>query len=164
MSVVSSWLLSIVGVILLSVLSEFVLPEGQMNKYIKGIFSFVILLVIIMPLPKILGKDFNLSKFFGQEQVLQEDYLYQLNIDKLSALSEDVSKRMKECGYEEVEVSINANVLSENLEIYGVFVDYSRKQFDENNDSYNDEQIQNDLKKILQEFPLLKDVEIKFKN
>ena len=64
MGAVSAWLLSITGVILLSVLAEFVLPEGQMNKYTKVIFSFVILLVIIMPLPKLFGKDFDISKFF----------------------------------------------------------------------------------------------------
>ena len=76
MGIVSAWLLSIAGVVILSVLAEFVLPEGQMNRYTKVIFSFVILLVIIMPLPKLLGKEFDISKFFGgANDTLQEDYL-----------------------------------------------------------------------------------------
>ena len=88
MSGVSSWLLSIAGVILLSVLAELILPEGQMNKYTKVIFSFVVLLVIILPLPKLFGKDFNLEKFFNYgENILQEDYLYQINLDKLKTYS-----------------------------------------------------------------------------
>ena len=77
MSAISSWLLSIAGVVILSVLSELVLPEGQMNKYTKVIFSFAILLVIIMPLPKLFGKNFDITKFFGQQNELQEDYLNQ---------------------------------------------------------------------------------------
>jgi stage III sporulation protein AF len=66
---VSQWLLSITGVVLLSVLAEFVLPEGQINKYTKVIFSFVVLLVVIMPLPKLFGKDIDISHFFSVAKV-----------------------------------------------------------------------------------------------
>ena len=74
MDVVSSWLLGIACVVILSVLAEFVLPEGQINKYIKVIFSFFILLVIIMPLPKLVGKEFNINDYFFNQPSLQEDH------------------------------------------------------------------------------------------
>ena len=67
MNAVSSWLLGIACVVIMSVLAEFVLPEGQINKYIKVIFSFFILLVIIMPLPKLFGKDFNINDYFTSQ-------------------------------------------------------------------------------------------------
>ena len=50
LSDISSWIMSIAGIICLSVIVELVLPDGQLNRYIKGIFSFIILLVIISPI------------------------------------------------------------------------------------------------------------------
>ena len=39
-STLSAWILSIAGIVLLSVLVELILPAGSMSKYIKGIFAF----------------------------------------------------------------------------------------------------------------------------
>ena len=162
MGAVSAWLLSITGVILLSVLAEFVLPEGQMNKYTKVIFSFVILLVIIMPLPKLFGKDFDISKFFGTENVLQEDYLYQVNLDKLTALSDDLSNEIEEVGLKNVVVSINANILSEKLEIFSIYVDLCELEYGENFESKNIVSAKQKIKEIISENSMLSDVEVQF--
>ena len=61
MSAFSSWLLSVVGVVILGVLIDVVLPEGNVNKYIKAVFAFVIILVIISPLTKIDSVDVSLE-------------------------------------------------------------------------------------------------------
>lgn len=47
MSSFSVWVLSIAGICVLSVLVELVLPEGQTRKYIKAIFSFLLLLLLL---------------------------------------------------------------------------------------------------------------------
>lgn len=132
MSGISAWLLSVAGIIILSVLAELVLPEGQINKYIKVIFSFVIILVIISPLPKLFGKDYDFKHLLnGGNSELQEDYLYQLNIDKLTAISESLSNKVKEKGLNNVEIFINANVMSEKLEIFSVYVDLENLEYGE---------------------------------
>ena len=163
MSGVSAWLLSIAGVVLLSVLAELVLPEGQMNKYTKVIFSFVILLVIILPLPNLFGKNFDINKFFGaSESTLQEDYLYQINLDKLTALNEDISNDLKQVGLENITVSINANVLTENLEIMGVFVDLCDLEYAENFENKDILTAKKKIKEIVKSYSILKDVEVEF--
>ncbi len=163
MSGVSSWLLSIAGVVILSVMSEFVLPEGQINKYTRVIFSFVILLVIIMPLPKIFGKEFDINKYFGaSDDCLQEDYLYQINIDKLSALNDGIAKKIKSEGLENVVVSINANVLAENLEIFGVFVDLCDIEYTEKFGSKDITKAKIKIREIIDGYSILKDVEVRF--
>jgi len=163
LNVVSSWLLSIAGVVILSVLAEFVLPEGQINKYTKVIFSFVILLVIILPLPKIFGKEFDMSKFFGDsENVLQKDYLEQINLDKLTALSESLNKKVSESGLNRVEISINANIFSENLEIYNIFVDLCDIEYTEKFGSKDITKAKLKIKDIVDSFSALKGVEVKF--
>lgn len=163
MSAVSSWLLSITGIMLLSVLTEFVLPEGQMNKYIKTIFSFAILLVIILPIPQIFEKKFDLSDFFGKtESSLQDDYLYQINIDKLTALNADLSKKIEKNGIKNVEISINANVLCENLEIYDVCINLCNAEYDEKFDDKDNTKIKLKIIDWVHEISILKNVEVKF--
>lgn len=163
MSSISAWLLSIAGVILLSVLAELVLPEGQMNKYTKTIFSFVILLVIIMPLPKLFGKDFNINKFFkNDENILQEDYLYQINLDKLTALNNDLSRDLEAAGLRNVSIAINANILAESLEIFDVFVDLCELEYDEAYQNKDITQIRKKINEIIDNYPILDDVEVKF--
>lgn len=161
MSAISAWLLSIVGVVLLSVLAEFVLPEGQINKYTKVIFSFFVLLTIILPLPKLFGKEFDLSQYFSQGQ-LQEDYLYQVNLDKLTALNKDISKQIESQGLNNVVVSINANIMSENLEIFSVYVDLCDIEYTEKFGSNDITQAKTKILSILKSFSLLENVEVNF--
>ncbi|MDE7208303.1 MAG: stage III sporulation protein AF [Clostridia bacterium] len=54
----SGWLIGIVGVVSLGVLIEVLLPEGENSKYIRGIFSIIVILLIIYPLPKLAKCDY----------------------------------------------------------------------------------------------------------
>ena len=152
MGAISSWLLSISGVVILSVLAEFVLPEGQINKYTKVVFAFIILLVVIMPLPKIFGKDLDISKYFHDTE-LQEDYLYQHNQDKLTAIENSILEKLEAEGLQDIEVSINADIFSNELKIYGVYVDLENYMADKN-------LAKQKIKSILGE--ILKSVEVSF--
>ena len=161
MSGVSQWLLSITGVILLSVLAEFVLPEGQINKYTKVIFSFVVLLVVIMPLPKLFGKDIDISHFFSSgESVLQENYLEQTNLNKLSAINKDLNASLESFGFENVEVSINANIFASQLEIYWIEVDLTNAKYKDKTKDIAWLKMQ--INEIIDEFAILKNVEVRF--
>ncbi len=163
MSGISAWLLGIAGVVILSVLAELILPEGQMNKYIKVMFSFVILLVIISPLPSLLGMEFSFESIFeGSSTELQEDYLYQLNLDKLTAVSEDLSASIEEVGLKNVQISINANILSDNLEIKSIYVDLSEIEYDQNFVSKNIVSAKTTITEIISQFSLLQNVEVNF--
>ena len=76
-SSVSSWILSIAGIVIISVIVELILPEGSINKYIRSIFSFLVVFVIVAPLPALVGKKFDYSQIISQEEfTLQEDYLF----------------------------------------------------------------------------------------
>ena len=163
MNLVSSWLLSITCIVILSVLTEFVLPEGQINKYIKVIFSFVILLVIIMPLPKLLGKEFELKNLFESSQSeLQENYLYQVNLNKLNSLSKDIDKKVLDAGMKNVVVSINSNILAENLEILGVYVDLKDIEYTKEFGPPDKTKAKLKIDEILSKFSILNGVEVKY--
>ena len=123
-STLSGWVLSIAGVVSLSVIVELIMPEGNLNKYIRGVFSFIIMLVIIAPLPSLVGKNFDFSNISleGQYQ-LQEDYIYQMNVYKTQALQNDISNQIKQSGYENVVVSVSSENYSSQFKIKAIYVE-----------------------------------------
>ena len=124
---ISSWIMSIADVICLSVLIELLMPDGQMNRYIKNIFSFVIVLVIILPLPKLIGENYDYENIFGvQENVsVDEDYLYQLNLDTLNLLQTNIESEILKNGYKNVRVYLNGSIFDSDMKIKSVSVDLS---------------------------------------
>ena len=150
-SSVSSWILSIAGVICLSVIAEFILPDGQTNKYVRGIFSFVILLIIMSPLPKLLKKDFDLSKIFDYKSSIKadEDYLYQINLDKLAYYKSEIEKDIKSHGYDNVQVYLNCNIRDKNMEFKSITVDLKNLVIRANSEHKNIAKIRQDITKII---------------
>ena len=66
----TAWILSIAGVTILSVVVDLILPSGQTAKYIKNIFAFVMILVIISPLPALIKGNFNVNDIFESEEIV----------------------------------------------------------------------------------------------
>lgn len=129
----TAWILSIAGVTILSVVVDLILPSGQTAKYIKNIFAFVMILVIISPLPALIKGNFNVNDIFESEEiVLQEDYIYQVNRDKLTALEEEITSSLEEKGIKNVVVTINADIFQIEMKILEVSVDLSDLVIDEN--------------------------------
>lgn len=56
----SGWVMSIVGMVVLSVVGDIILPSGKISKTIKGVFAFITVLVIASPLPKFFNGDFEI--------------------------------------------------------------------------------------------------------
>lgn len=49
-----AWIASIVGIVVLGVLIEIILPEGESRKYIRGVYGLIVVWVLVSPLPKLL--------------------------------------------------------------------------------------------------------------
>lgn len=58
------WLISIAAVVALSVLLDIIVPEGETNKYIKGIFALITIFVIISPISNFINRDFSIEDIF----------------------------------------------------------------------------------------------------
>ncbi len=158
---ISSWIISIAGVVCLSVIVELVLPDGQMNRYIKGIFSFVIILVIIMPLPSLLGKEFDFSNIFNTEEIVaDDDYLYQLNLDKTRVIREEIENEIYNHGYYNVKVYINCDIFENQLAFKSITVDISNLVISENAEHKNITKIKQDITEIIQSHIKIEEREI----
>ncbi len=151
---ISSWIISIAGIICLSVIIELIMPDGQMNRYIKGILSFVIVLVIILPLPKLLKLNINIDNMFEQGSNIEvdEDYLYQLNLNKINAVKDTIEKEILEHGYKNVSIFINADIFNSQMQFKSVFVDLTKLVISPNAEHNDILKIKKDITSIVQKY------------
>ncbi len=146
----SNWILSIAGIICVSVIVELILPDGQMNRYIKGIFSFIIILVVIMPIPKLLNRDFDFSKIFDNSGYeIDSDYLYQVNLDKMNSVKNEIEKQIEKRGYLNVVVSINCDIFDNSMQYKSIFVDLSDLVISGQAEHNNISKIKKDISSII---------------
>ncbi len=73
------WLLSVCAVTIVTSLSVFILPEGKIGIYIKSIFSFITVLVIIAPLSNLSNLDFDFNLNNQNNIQVQTEYLNYFN-------------------------------------------------------------------------------------
>lgn len=53
----TSWLLSIVGVVFLGVMIDVIAPSGKTNSIIKTMFAIMLIYVVLSPIIKLIGSD-----------------------------------------------------------------------------------------------------------
>ncbi len=81
----TAWLASIVGIVVVGVIVELVMQGRRMGNFVRSIYSFTVLLVIVAPLPKILKaewwsvKNENLVNTELVESLSQESKQFQVN-------------------------------------------------------------------------------------
>lgn len=128
MSGISAWVMAIAGVCVLGVLVDLILPNGQTKKYIKGIFAFVVVLVVVSPLPSLVNKDFSLANIFKEDDamIIQEDFIFKVNKDRIESLENMIEADLSEQGASEIKITLSANIFTDKLKIDAVFVDLSR--------------------------------------
>lgn len=91
-----TWLLALMGVVLLSVLVDILLPSGQTTKFIKGIFSIIIVMVIITPLIKLKDKDFSFSGIFESSEIaVDETFIAKTKMRQYEQKEKEIAEILK---------------------------------------------------------------------
>lgn len=99
----NAWIISIVGVVVLGVLVDVMLPEGNTAKYIKGVFGLIALAVMIAPLPKLFNKEFNFESLIGENTAqIQTDnnFIKDIMADYKSKIVDKIEKVLDDEGVE----------------------------------------------------------------
>lgn len=103
-----SWLLGLVGIAVLSVLVDILLPEGQTNKFIKGIFSLLVVFALISPLAKLKNADFDYSEIFASERIdVSESYLQKASEREQEILIADLTEMLETKGIKVEKIVLN---------------------------------------------------------
>ena len=121
MSEVSVYLLSIVGVVFLSVFIDIVLPNGNINKYIKSVMSLIVVFVLISPLPKLFknGVDFS----YENESDFNQGFSDTIKQQQIKFLETSLTKFLEEEGFCGVALNIWGEIESGALKITYIFVE-----------------------------------------
>ena len=91
-----AWLISIVGVVVLIAIAEMVLPEGRMRGAVRGVFSVILMLVVLSPLPSIKNAEWTGVQGIESDEITLDG----INALKESALENDCEKMLARLGYE----------------------------------------------------------------
>lgn len=122
---VISWLMSVVGITLIGVLVDLILPNGTMQKYIKSIFSIFVVFVMVYPIINIDINKLDFNKFLYNETSVELNDKYIENFHK--EYKESLEKLTENClqnkGYENLNVEIFYKMSSKDFEIEKVVVD-----------------------------------------
>lgn len=123
----TAWLLSIVGVVFLAVLIDFIYPNGKTNAFCKSIFGLFAIIMMIRPILNIdLKADFNknfVSTSINKDLKKSKDEYYLMAItkslegDKISGVDVEIDSKMVDNVYEIENIYVDTTniVLTNNL-------------------------------------------------
>lgn len=102
----TGWIMSIVGVVVIGVLIDVLTPEGESNKYIKGVYALIVVLVIASPIAKALKSDIDFSKYFDSAFQTDSTFVDYVNDDRKDEAEQKIANSLKLRGYENAQVVI----------------------------------------------------------
>lgn len=116
--------MSIIGVCILSVVVDLIVPSGKMSSSIKSVFSYIVILVVLAPLPNLIKGNFSLDGLFSNvDMEIQDEYIYNINQSKLDKWTITIENELEITGITGAIVSISANIFEYDMQIDAVYVD-----------------------------------------
>lgn len=111
-----NWAISVVGTVLLTVLADVILPDGQTNKYVKTALSVVVILAMLAPVVKIADGSLSFVSDDKQYQA-QSQYLYMVEQKQESEIEQRLISELAESGYKNCIVEAEATLNEQGLTI-----------------------------------------------
>lgn len=116
---ISTYMLTLVSVIILITLIEIILPTSNNKKYIKFVSGLILIVTIINPISKALNTNIDLDKFLSQNEFEIENISnsmatnyydnYNLYESYKSNLETDIISRLEDNGYEVLSIDVEVN-------------------------------------------------------
>ena len=126
--VLSSYILSIVGIVFLGVIVDLIMPDGEMNKFVKGAFALIAVFVIVSPVQKLFKSNFDIGEVFYNQNAIQtdRDFLEATTKQMKTELETILKVKLKDAGFDNVNVEISCEMSNNVLEIKKVEIDISK--------------------------------------
>ncbi len=100
------YILSILGIVLLGVVLEIMLPTGKINKFVRSIFSIFIIAVLVAPLVNFVTDTKQISLDYADYQT-SANLLEYINKKKVISTQESIKNTLKENGFSNVDIILN---------------------------------------------------------
>lgn len=105
----TAWLASIVGVVVIGVVVDLMIQGRRMESFVRSIYSFIVLFVIVSPLPNLLTKDWGELKM---DNLVNAELVTNLQENQKQ---ERVSAVLRTLGYESALVTLVDETVYVNL-------------------------------------------------
>lgn len=105
----TAWLASIVGVVVIGVVVDLMIQGRRMESFVRSIYSFIVLFVIVSPLPNLLTKDWGELKM---DNLVNAELVTNLQENQKQ---EQVSAVLRTLGYESALVTLVDETVYVNL-------------------------------------------------
>lgn len=92
---------TVIGAVILSVLSEIFLADGETKKYIKGIIAVISVAVVFSGIIGLVKQDFSVFTFTNGDETnvsIDGNYINQLKISRAEVKKEQFSKTLEDEG------------------------------------------------------------------
>lgn len=155
----TGYILSVVGIVFLGVLVDVIMPEGVMNKYIKGMFSVVALFVIVSPVANIINSNINIKDVFYNSSVtvVDKDFIIATNNQIKKQIESTLQTNLLNNGFENIIVELECDLSAEQFTIKKVKLDISKMVINPNMPHINK---YTDIKKIVIDFIEVKESDV----
>lgn len=126
MEFLASYILSIVGIILVGIVVDLMLVDGQVKKYVQSIYVLFVVFTIVAPLPTFITNIKRGDFSFDTATVeIDKNYLNVIKSQKDSAFSTAIERAFSEEGYNQIEVTIVSNMDNSEYTIDKICIDIS---------------------------------------
>lgn len=122
----TAWLASIVGIVVVGVIIELLIQGRRMENFIRSIYAFIVLFVIVSPLPKLLKAEWwatqpeTMINTDFVDHVTQQSRQFQVNqILQSMGYKNAIITMVDETLYVNLGVTLDASSLSELQKILG---------------------------------------------
>ncbi len=134
----SGYLLALLGVILLGVMVDVIIPSGSTSKYISGVFAIFVMFVMISPVITWIKSDYKVSDYFTSVDIeLNQNLLHSINTSKFDALEKEIIEELETNGYSNVSIDIQFELVADNVKITQVLVDLTNLVINQNSQNIN---------------------------
>ncbi|MBP3255286.1 MAG: stage III sporulation protein AF [Clostridia bacterium] len=153
MSFFNGWVQGIVVAVIITIIIEMILPEGNSKKYIKIVLGIYVVFSIISPIiGKITGGKFEVSSILNMDKYAKElgtyeemvkerkiEYKSDENIKQIyiNKLEEDIKTKLKNKGYITKKIDLNIEE-DESYTIKDATIYIERKNKEDKDNNYNE--------------------------
>jgi len=123
----TAWLLSIAGVVIIGALVEMLLSDSSVHKFIRSIYAFFVLFVIVQPIPGFFRSTVSSIEAGGGIQ-LNSGLTEQINAQTAAALQRNAQLALEAAGFDGVIVTIHAGNVYINA--FGVVLRHTNTNID----------------------------------
>ena len=109
----TSWIVSVCGIALLSVLVDVILPDGKIQKYVQVVVGIVLTFALLSPISRIFADKYSstisIDNNFSENTFLQQEFLDGIEAQKNLARIRQVEQAISNLAIANTSVSVQPN-------------------------------------------------------